>query len=235
MAERVGFSRNISEDYLNAVADCKLADKPLLEARDILNALIGNFIHDATNIKNTRVILLNTWYRNESWLQDMCVETARDVSVSERLPLHYGLLMVAYPVFFDLCSIIGTMLDYRDEITATQVKERIFESWGARTTLLHALSKNLKTMKDMRILAPQQKNGVYKPIVHLVSDKKTVCVLASAILKCSGREYMTWEEIVHHPALFPFEIEHVTQADLPSCSRLVLERMGDDVVIRIRE
>ena len=234
MAERVGLSRNISEEYLNVVADCKLADKPLLEARDILNALIGTHIHAETNIKNTRVILLNTWYRNELWFQNTCIEIAKEVTVPERLPLHWALLMVAYPVFFDLCTIIGTMLDYRDEFSATQVKERIFETWSARTTLIHALSKNLQTMKDMRILEPQSKNGVYKPISHHVDNKKTLYVLAAAILKCSGLEYMTWEEIVHHPALFPFNIEYVTQADLAACDRFLLERMGDNIVIRFR-
>lgn len=235
MAERVGFARNICEEYLNVVADCKLADKPLLETRDILNALIGTHIHAETNIKNTRVILLNTWYRNEPWFQDMCIEIAKEITTPERIPLHWALLMVAYPVFFDLCSIIGSMLDYRDEITATQIKERIFESWGARTTLLHALSKNLQTMKDIRILEPQAKNGVYKPICHTVDNKKIVSVLAAAILKCSGQEYMTWEEIIHHPALFPFTIEYVTQADLAAYDRFALERMGDNIVIRFRQ
>ena len=234
MADRVGFARNISEEYLNAVADCKLADKSLLETRDILNELIGSRIHAETNIKNTRVILLNTWYRNDSWLQDRCTEIAKEVTVSERLPLHWSLLLVAYPVFFDLCTIIGSMLDYRDEVSSTQVKERIFETWGARTTLLHALSKNLQTMKDMRILEPQKKNGVYKPLFHHVDDRKIVTVLAAAILKCSRLEYMTWEELINHPALFPFHIEHVTQADLAACDRFVLERMGDNIVIRFR-
>ena len=84
MADRVGFARNISEEYLNAVADCKLADKSLLETRDILNELIGSRIHAETNIKNTRVILLNTWYRNDSWLQDRCIEIAKEPLINHR-------------------------------------------------------------------------------------------------------------------------------------------------------
>ena len=45
---------------------------------------------------------------------------------------------------------------------------------------------------------------------------------------------MTWEEIIHHPVLFPFDIKHVTQADLSTCDRFALERMGDNVVIRMK-
>lgn len=46
---------------------------------------------------------------------------------------------------------------------------------------------------------------------------------------------MTWEEIADHRALFPYEIEHVTQADLAACEKLCLERIGDDIVIRVKQ
>ena len=45
---------------------------------------------------------------------------------------------------------------------------------------------------------------------------------------------MTWEEMIQHPALFPFHIDDLTQADMASCEHLCLERMGDDVVIRVK-
>ncbi len=43
---------------------------------------------------------------------------------------------------------------------------------------------------------------------------------------------MTWEEIIHHPVMFPFVIEGVTQADLVTNGWLKLERMGDNTVVR---
>ncbi|MBR6029740.1 MAG: hypothetical protein IKP40_11720 [Clostridia bacterium] len=56
-------------------------------------------------------------------------------------------------------------------------------------------------------------------------------LLCAAIIERSGRQYMTWEELMQHPALFPFRIENLTQADMASCEWLHLERMGNDVVI----
>ena len=53
------------------------------------------------------------------------------------------------------------------------------------------------------------------------------------LIERSGKEYMTWEEFISHPVLFPFRIENVTQADMASCEHLCLERMGDDIVIRL--
>ena len=49
-----------------------------------------------------------------------------------------------------------------------------------------------------------------------------------------GNQYMTWEEMIQHPALFPFHIDDLTQADMASCEHLCLEHMGDDVVIRVK-
>ena len=65
------------------------------------------------------------------------------------------------------------------------------------------------------------------------STVSAVQLLCAAIIERSGKEYMTWEEFISHPALFPFRIENVTQADMASCEHLCLERMGDDVVIRL--
>jgi len=115
--------------------------------------------------------------------------------------------------------------------------QHLLEQISAAASLFEdedALTKNLQTMKDMRILQPQSKNGIYKSLHHTVDNKKIVWVLVATILKCAGKEYMTWEEIIHHPALFPFIIEYVAQSDLAACDRFKLERMGDDIVIRLR-
>ena len=55
-----------------------------------------------------------------------------------------------------------------------------------------------------------------------------------ALITSSKKDYMTREAIANHKALFPFAVEHVTQADIASCEKLLLERVGDDIVVRIR-
>ncbi|MBQ3424757.1 MAG: hypothetical protein IJH38_06140 [Clostridia bacterium] len=54
-----------------------------------------------------------------------------------------------------------------------------------------------------------------------------------AVLTASDNSYMTWERLTGNPALFPFSVVHVTQADAAACERLRLERMGGDTVIRL--
>ena len=235
MAEQVGLARYFNLEWLDAVADCKMAGNTKEEAHEYLDEIIRQRISSKDNIRKTRTIMLNLWYNNDPWFIDECTNICKSIFRQERLGLHWALIMVYYPVFFDLCSIIGNSFEYKDEIQLAQVKAKIFEKWGARNTLEHSLSKNFQTLKDINVLESGESSGSYKMIKHKIDDPKIVCMLVSAILKCSDSEYLTWEQIVHHPALFPYEICKVTQADMPTCERLVLERMGDDVVIRLKD
>ena len=234
MAERVGLSRNINLDWLNAAAECQMAGMPKEEAQTRLEALIAQTIQSKDNIRKSRTILLNLWYDNQPWIQNTCTEAMRGVSIMERVPIHWALLLAQYPVFYDLCAIMGNLFDYRDEISLQQIKARIYEKWGARTTLEHSLPKNLKTLRDIGVISPGAGIGMYRTNHFIIEDQKTTFALVDAILQNEAREYMTWEEIIHHPALFPFEFRYVTQADIASCDHFLLERMGDNVVIRIR-
>ena len=234
MAEQVGLARNFTLEWLDAAADCQMIGKDKAEAHAYLDSIIGQKITSKDNIRKIRTIMLNLWYGNEPWIQNESIRACKDAARSERLPLHWGLLLAYYPVFFDLCSVIGSLLEYRDEVTLQQIKARIYEKWGARTTLEHSLSKNMQSLKDVGAVIPQQAVGSYAAVKHVVDNKRSVYVLVESILKNEQREYMTWEEIVHHPALFPFIIENVTQGDIASCEHFLLERMGDDVVIRRR-
>lgn len=235
MAEQVGLARYFNLEWLDAVADCKMAENTKEEAHAYLDEIIGQRISSKDNIRKTRTIMLNLWYNNDAWFVDECTKICKCIFRQERLGLHWALIMVYYPVFFDLCSIIGNSFEYRNEIQFAQIKAKIFEKWGARNTLEHSLSKNFQTLKDMGVLNPQEKSGSYKMITHKTDNPKIVCMLVAAILKCSDSEYLTWEQIIHHPVLFPFEISGVTQADLPICERLTIERMGDNVVIRLKD
>ncbi len=65
------------------------------------------------------------------------------------------------------------------------------------------------------------------------SHSKIMQLLGVTVIECSGKEYMTWEEIVQHQALFPFQVHDLTQTDMALCEHLCLEQMADDIVIRL--
>lgn len=234
MAEKVGLARNFKLEWLDLVADCQMANLTKEEAQERLDEMLRQTINAKDNVRKIRTIMLNLWYNTDDWYQSSSILACRRIIKSERVPLHWALLMVRYPVFFDLCVVIGSMLDYREDISLAHIRDRIYEKWGARVTLVHSLDKNIQSLKDIGALTSTDTRGLYKSTEFIVSDKSIVSILIAATIECSGCKYMTWGEAIHHPALFPFRIEHVSQADVAACDRLVLEKMGDEVVLRVK-
>ena len=233
MAERIGLSKNVTLEWMELAANCKLSGKTQDEAYPILNEKIGEIIHSPVNSKQIRVILFNMWYRPEDWFLEASMKAAENLPTDERIGVHWVLLLKRYQVFYDLCVVIGGLFDYRDEITLAQIRNRIFEKWGARDTLQNCLSKNIQTFKELKSLTSADTHGTYRHNVMILNNAKIMQLMCVAIIERSGKEYLTWEEIIQSPALFPFRVENLTQADMASCEHIRLERMGDDVVLRI--
>ncbi len=235
MAEQVGLARYFNIEWLNLAAYCKVNGKTLKESKDILDETIALKIQSKDNIRKARSIVQNLWYKNDSDIMEQCVKTYIGTDNDGQLALHWALLLSYYPVFYDLTSVMGELLSYSDTVQIQQINKRIYEIWGARNTLKHSLCKNMQTLKDMNVLLPGEKKGDYKPIKHIIDNRDVVAILVQAYLKSSGKAYATWNSIMNQPTLFPFEIRHVTQADMAACEYLALERMGDEVVIRRKQ
>lgn len=235
MAERIGLSKNIKLDWMNLAADQHLQGKNQTEAMPVIDGLIHESITCQANLRTIRAVLLNMWFKNEDWYLDKASKAIMGLPSNERIPIHWALLLKRYPVFYDLCTVIGGLFEYREEITLGQIRNRIFEKWGARDTLQGCLSKNMQMFRELKALEAIKPAGTYKRNTMVISDVNIMQLLCASLIDASGKEYMSWEEVIHHPALFPFAICDISQADMAACDNLLLERMGDEVVLRTKE
>ncbi len=234
MAERIGFSKNVKLEWMNLAADQHLLGKTQAEAMLVIDAKIRESIRCQANVRTIRAILMNMWFKNQDWFLEKATDVTRGISENERLPVHWALMLVRYPFFYDLCFAIGSLFEFRDRITIEQIRNRVFEKWGARETLKPGLAQVIHMFKDLMVLDPVKPTGTFTHNRIPVFDIHTMHLLCAATIIASGKEYMTWESVTQHPALFPFSIKGITQSDMASCERLSLEQMGDDVVIRIK-
>ena len=235
MAERVAFSKPISLDLLNEAYEEFISGITKKESTAKLDDIIGQSITNKVNIKQTRIIVQNVWFNNIDWLHDEAVEVARYQTRIERLPVHWALMLVRFSIFTDLCSVLGHLFELKDSVSATQIKEEIYNKWGARTTLDASLSKNIKTLREMEVLARAEKYTSYSKVMHKVSDPKVVALLFAGVMLATEQQYMTWESFITHPAIFPFTITDVMQADMAAVAYFAMERMGEQVVFRVKE
>jgi len=234
MAERVIFTRSINLDLLDEVYEEYIAGLTKLESKTKLEDIIGQSITDKYNINKTRAILQNLWFIETNWFHDEAVAAARYLARTDRLPVHWAVLMVTYPIFTDLCVVLGQLFELKDSVSAAQIKEEIFNKWGARSTLDSSLSRNLKSLRDMGVLKRTERYTSYAKITHKVSDPKVVACLFAAVMLGAGKQYMTWESFMAHPAVFPFSISDIIPSDMAAVSYLTMERMGEQIVFRTR-
>lgn len=234
MAERVGLLRTVTIGWMEQAVNCRLMGKSQEEAIALLDGQISELYQNPVNIRQARTILINMWYRPDDWFLAESLHAAEGLTAMERTPLHWALLIERYQFFYDLCSSIGRLFAFRDEISIDLIRSRVFDIWGFRGTLDACIRKNVKTIREMNCMQEGKSNGLYVRKTQILNSVSAVQLLCAAVIERSGKEYMSWEEFISHPAIFPFQICDVTQANMASCEHLCLERMGDDVVIRVK-
>lgn len=231
MAKMIGLSRSIKLEWLNKTAELVLEGKTETQIKDELNEYLSFEIKSPTVLRKTREILMNIWVRTPeelSTLKQLALGAYKD-DKSNKLALHWSMMLVAYPVFCDVCALIGKLTNIQDTFAASWLKEKLFEMWGERTTLLHSSGKILQTLKLIGAIK-NEKVGVYRINKYPVTDVKTIQVLLMAILNLKEKAYYEVAELSSVPQVFPFAYT-VSREWLHNSDLFTLNNFGGKIVL----
>jgi len=230
MAKMVGLSRSIKLEWLNKTVDFLLEGMDAAQIRESLNDYLSYEIKSATNLRKTREILMTIWVNTPYDLLPIR-QLALDVYKTEksRLASHWSMLLVAYPVFFDHCSLIGKLSSMQETFSTPWLKERLFEIWGERSTLFYSVEKILQTLKFMGAI-DAIKPGVYQINKQKVESRYAIQLLISTILYLKEKAYYEVSELSCLPELFPFDFD-VSYEWFHSSESFKLGNFGGKVVL----
>ena len=232
MSRVIGMSRNINMDCLNEVANLVLADKSEIEIKEALNEYLSYSINSPTNLRKTREILMNIWVRTEeknSKIKELALNLFNTNKSSNKLLAHWCMMLLTYPVFVDIVTVIGKMADKQFDITTAQLKTRMFDVWGERSTLYHSIDKNIKTLKDIGALGTI-KTGLYKAEKLEIEDEKAVTLIVATLLALKDKLYMRIEEIENPYEFYPFKYNLDLEC-LQKSGLFSLDKFGGEIVI----
>ena len=233
MAKMVGLSRNLKREWLDKAAELKAAGLMPEEMKEALNAYLGFEIKSPTNARKTREILLRIWGTEnnpfDEELRNMALQLRRE-EPQDGLAAHWGLLMAAYPVFVDLCSVIGKLAEFQEILTTAQIKQKLYDVWGERQTLYHGIDKMLATLVSLGAIK-RAKTGQYE-IVRFEIGKQAAVFLLYAMMKTDGGSYYQLASLHMLPVLFPFKFA-TPQAELDDSPLFSWNRFGDEMTVSL--
>lgn len=235
MAKMIGLSRNLKLQWLNKVVELVSQELTEKEIKTQLNEYLGFEIESAINIRKTREILMNIWvYENEHTAKIRATALELIHAYPEyAMQIHWCMMLAAYPVFVDMCKLIGKMSEFQDEITLAQLKQKLFDEWGERTTLFHSIDKLMATLKAIDALACN-KPGKYYVNKHKVSNPKVVAFMVYTMMNVDDSGYYTFADINASVYLFPFEYK-MEKESLLEDKRFSLNTFGGELSISLND
>lgn len=233
MAKVIGMNRAIKLEWLNKSADLVRQGYDDKSIRAELQEYLSFEIDSAVNLKNTRTILLQTWVYTPKEHHGLRTEALSlvDKGGIDALAGHWSMLLVTYPVFADICGLIGKLSNIQDAFSTTWLRDKLFEIWGERGTLVYSVGRTLQTLRYLGVLETV-KAGVFKIKRQELPSQKAIEVLLTAVLLLKEKAYYEIPELSCVPKLFPFVFD-VSHEWLHNVDVFNLNNFGGKLVLTI--
>ena len=239
----IGFNQRIRLEWLEYTAGLVLAGnkRPGIMAalQDLLKEQISvGGTAERGNREKAITILLRVWVDGQRELAPLREEGLNLLSKAnneEKLALHWGMTMAAYPFFARVSETTGRLLALQSNIAPAQIQGRIKEQYGERQTVHRAARRIIRSMVDWAVIEDTEAKGVYKRSpMRPLRNEIIVCWLLEALLRAIGNEAVALSHLVNSPALFPFGVI-ATSSNLHKRKSIEIYRQGLDqemVVLR---
>ena len=142
------------------------------------------------------------------------------------------MMLAAYPVFGDICRLIGKMSEFQTELTLVQIKQKLFDEWGERATLFHSTDKLVATLKALGVLV-SDKPGKYHINRHQVKTTDVSIFMVYSIMLIDAKGYYSFQEINSLDYLFPFDYQ-VRKETLLQDNRFMISNLGGDLSVTLK-
>jgi hypothetical protein len=240
---QIGIDRLIRLRWLEETANLALNGMDKLKFKEMLtDSLAADFPSSKPDVRGslskTITVLMKTWVQVPPGLEELRDRGLILLKTSDRkmqLPVHWGMLMAAYPFWGSTAMHTGRLLRLQGTVAAAQVQRRLCEQYGERETVSRRARYALRSFIDWGVLSDTGTQGIYKPTPPLaINDTRIVAWLAEASLHSRVEGLVPLKELFDSPYLFPFLLKPMYAADLAVVStgiEILRHGLDDDLVM----
>jgi hypothetical protein len=229
---RIGFDRTIHSEWLDAAVARVLIGDPVEETTrflwDFLEDIEPGSTHSSSRGK-TLTVLNRVWISvpdRAKPLRKAALKSIVEASGETRIAIHWAMVVGTHPFFFDVATHTGQLIKLHGHANRSQIKRRITETWGDRSTVERAIQHVFRSMGQWGLLrSGEDKGSLIGPPRRININDELGQLLVHSVLVGSGKA-MQLSNLLKHPAIFPFSIRP-TVRDLIESPIFRVQRQGD--------
>jgi len=212
---QMGFKNRVRLEWLDQTAELVLAGKSPAEVRQLLDSFLADKLSvggqaEAGNRSIVIGICYKIWVKPPQPLLSLNkdgLKLINRLSLSERLPIHWGMSMAAYPFVGQVGAIVGKLLQLQGTITTAQIIRRVQEQLGTSEAISRATRRMVSNFVDWGVLQDTEKAGELEAASKVeITDPQIIGWLLEAALLASGAQVQTLSTLTNNPSLFPFKL-----------------------------
>ena len=233
-APRIGFDRKVEIDWLDVVASRLAAGDSPDEVRAALDIALTRSLSSAETRgakEKTTTVVTRVWmtvHPDVQPLRDAALRAFESATATDRIALHWAMCCATYPFFGDVVSGCGKLMALTGSCSQAQLRRRMAELWGDRSTVSWAMQRVMRSMLQWGAVRVGKKRGEYEPLARRIPVLGAVADVLVEALAAALRRPIAVPQVASEPALFPFAVQ-VYVGRLRANPRLDVHRGGDRV------
>lgn len=212
MAKMVGLNVSLKMGWMKKAVELLGLNLVVDDYKSLLKEHLSFEIDSPTNLRKAKDNLTFIWYLDSEEYGLLQKEGRQLVQDYPEYITAIGWCMIpmAYPVFYDLAKLMGKMFEFQDTITTGQIRQKMFDEWGERSTLDYSVGKVIAAMKSLETVRSAQ-TGKYQACSISLNNDKVVSFMLRVAMKLDGSSYYSLASLTELPFLFPFKYKVVKE------------------------
>lgn len=226
----IGFGKKVRLSWMEKAADFSSAGVGFKDARPDLADLIRRDNSGDEAIRKILSSLRRAWFQPPEYCKDLQEEGVRLAGLlrgeRERLPIHFGQVVLAYPFVGFTAETCGRLLRVQNQFKAPEVVRRVQERYGDRGFTQRCARYNVSSFIDWGLLNIEDSKFYTKPTKVQIENDSLSRWLITVLMIAVVRRDASMSEISNHPALFAFSLSEISPNLFGGSKHLSVKRLG---------
>ncbi|MDP2644055.1 MAG: hypothetical protein Q8P24_03890 [Desulfobacterales bacterium] len=244
--EAIGIKQVIRFEWMQQTTNLLLAGFNAKAIRQELHEFLADRNGSGTegergDTSRTQVVnmLMNIWASPDSALlsfRDASLAFLRE-NPSMAFAVHWGMISAVYPFWFNVARQTGRLLTLQDQVTQTQIINRLKEQYGDRQTVSRYARYVIRSFVTWGALKDSYANGCYeKAVPRGIDDENLAILMIESALLATADAKGELGLYLNNSAFFPFNRPMMTGDFISQRSdRIEVVRYGlDDALLRLK-